>query len=72
MNAAEAIDRACQEPALLDALSWIAVWESERAIAQARGFFETGERTAHNPTAGWDTCFRYLFGRVTERWGART
>lgn len=72
MDAAQAIDRACRESTLLDALSWIAVWESERAIRQAKRFFETGERTGHNPTAGWDTCFGYLFGRVMKRWGART
>ena len=67
MNIDEAVARSCQEPTLLDALSWIAVWETERVIKQAQRFFETGERTGSNG-AGWDTCFRVCFERVIGAW----
>jgi len=66
-NFDEAVEKACAEPTLLEALSWIAVWESERAIAQARKFFETGERTGSNG-GGWDTCFKFCFRKVIERY----
>ena len=60
-----AVIRACEEPTLLDALTWIAVWESERVVVQAR-------RNEIDPATGkqWDTCFRYYFKRVMERYGA--
>lgn len=45
-------ERATLEPSLAKALSWIAVWETERAIRQAR----------NNET--WETCFEILFTRV--------
>jgi hypothetical protein len=67
MNIDEAVAKACLEPTLLDALTWIAVWESERAIQQAKKFFETGERTGSNG-AGWDTCFKVCFEKVMQTW----
>lgn len=67
MKINEAVARACEEPTLLDALTWIAVWECERAIQQARKFYETGERTGANG-AGWDTCFRFCFEPVMKAW----
>lgn len=70
MNITDATARACQEPTLVDALSWIAVWESERAIEQARKFFETGVATGSNG-AGWDTCFRFCFQQVMDAWEKR-
>jgi hypothetical protein len=59
MNFTEAIDRACQEPTLVDALSWIAVWECERVIPNAHSFL-SGERPALANGQGWDSCFKYL------------
>lgn len=54
--------------ALLDALERAALLECERAIQQARRFWETGERTASHG-GGWDTCFRYVFERVLTEHG---
>jgi len=53
------IQEACQQPTLADALAFVAVHESERAIQQAKKFFETGVETAVGK--GWDTCFKVLF-----------
>lgn len=71
MNIDEAIKRALEEPTLIKALSWIAVWESERAIQQARRYFETKVPTGSHG-GGWDTCFEYCFNRVSEAWSRRT
>jgi hypothetical protein len=46
MNITEATERACKESTLLDALTYICIWESERVVKQAR----------ENKT--WETCFR--------------
>lgn len=59
MKLNEAVARACQEPTLLDALSFICVWESERAIKQARFNLGSGSNGA-----GWDTCFKICLGEV--------
>lgn len=66
MNADEAIARACQEPTLIQALNWIAIWETDRAVKQALEWERTGVSTASHG-GGWDTNFGYLFERVTER-----
>jgi len=67
MNIKEAVAKAFEEPTLLDALTWIAVWESERVVQQARKFYLTGERTGSGG-AGWDTCFRSSFQLVMAAW----
>jgi hypothetical protein len=67
MKIDEAVARACREPTLSDALSWIAVWESERAIRQAIEYTKNGNSTASHG-GGWDTCFKYCFDRVLEKW----
>lgn len=67
----QAVKRACQEPTLLDALNWIAVWESERVVRQARAYFETGVSTAGHG-GGWDTCFRHCFSLVMKRYSTPT
>ncbi len=54
-NIDEAVARACRETTLLDALTWIAVWENNRAVKQA------GENDR------WETCFRANFRRVMEK-----
>lgn len=50
------IDRACQEPTLVKALAYIALWESERIVRWAR---------EHDQ---WDSCFEFLIGQVMERY----
>ena len=70
MNIDEAVNRACEEPTLTKALSWIAIWESERAIVQAIEWKRTGVSTASHG-GGWDTCFEYCFKRVIEAWQTR-
>ncbi len=69
MNAQEAVKRALKEDTLAKALSSVALYDCERAIQQARRFFETGERTGADG-AGWDTCFEHLFTQVLEQWEA--
>lgn len=67
MNLHQAVARACEEGSLFDALTYIAVWELERAIAQMREYDRTGIRTGANGGA-WDTCFRRCFEAVTDAW----
>lgn len=67
MNFQEAVKKACEEPTMLDALSWIAVWESERAIQQAHKFL-SGETERDTDGKGWDTCFKFLFQQVMEHY----
>lgn len=69
MNPFEAAEQACQEPTLLDALTWIAVWECERAIKQAHAYKLTGVSTAAQ--GGWDTCFKLCFSLVMQAWERR-
>lgn len=63
MNITEAVKRACEEPTLSKALTWIAVWETERAVAQAFEWKRTGISTAGHG-GGWDTCFERCFEEV--------
>jgi hypothetical protein len=70
MNLEEAIKKACQEATLKKALSWIAIWETERVVRQAKKYFETGVSTASHG-GGWDTCFEVLFGMVLDRYKPR-
>jgi len=65
MNINQAVVRACEEPSLLDALSWICVWENERAIRQARENYGSGA-----DGAGWNTCFRVCLERVLDSYNA--
>ena len=67
MNLEEACQRACQEPTLEEALTWMAVWETERVVAQALEYKRTGVSTAAHG-GGWDTCFKVLFERVLIDW----
>ncbi len=59
MNLIEASAAACREPTLVAALTWIAVWETERVVKQARDNMQ------------WETCFRVCFEQVTCDWAAR-
>ena len=66
-NIDQAVERACKESTLLDALTWICVWESERAIRQVRKNYGSG-----TDGAGWDTCFKYSLKRVMESYPEAT
>jgi len=53
-----AIKRALDEPTLIDALSFLSIWDTERAIAQAK----------RNNFASWETTSKYLFSSCIEQW----
>lgn len=63
MNISEAVNRACKEPTLLKALSFICLWESERVVHQARFSYGSG-----TDGRGWDTCFEYCLKLVLEEY----
>lgn len=56
MNLHEATQRACEAPTLLDALTYICVWESERVVEQAR------------KNTQWETCFRTCLRSVLDNY----
>jgi hypothetical protein len=66
----DAIRRACDEPTLVDALSFVALWECERVIPQAHEFL-SGRKPRDADGRGWDTCFGHLFARVIAAWNER-
>lgn len=59
-NITEATKRACEEPTLLDALTWICIWESERVVKQARKSMQ------------WETCFKVCLQSVLENYIEKT
>jgi len=61
MNISEAVNRAIQEPTLIDALSSICIWESERIVRQVQNNYGSGSNGA-----GWDTCFWICIKLVME------
>lgn len=63
MDLESAVDRACREPTLLDAISWIALWECERVIPKAHSFLN-GETSRNADGMGWETCFKYAINEV--------
>jgi hypothetical protein len=63
MNINEATIIACQQPTLLDALTWICIWENERAIKQATENLGSGSNGA-----GWDTCFKICLENVMNKY----
>ena len=67
MNYVEAVEKACEQPTLIDALSWISVWECERVIPEAHKFLN-GEKERGGNGQGWDTCFRFLIHEVMQRY----
>ena len=56
----EAVKRACEEETFVKALSWIAIWETERIVKQAR------------ENKQWDTMFEYLFKQVADAYWDKT
>ena len=67
MKIDEAVEEACKQPSLIDALDWIAIWESERVTKQAHNFLNTGVSTAGDGK-GWNTCFKHCFEEVMYKW----
>jgi hypothetical protein len=63
----EAVARAMQEPTLAKALSSLAIWETERVVAQVREYDRTGKSTASHG-GGWDTCFELAFRVLLDQW----
>jgi len=66
MNVVEAAKKACEEPTLSEALSWIAVWENDRAVKQALENTKTGNLTGSHHGGLWDTCFGVCFDKILE------
>lgn len=67
MNITEAIERACQEPTLIKALSFMAIWENERAVKQALEWQKTDKSTASH-SGSHDTCFETSFKMLLEKY----
>lgn len=60
----EAVKRSCAELSLAEALSWIAVWETERVVRQAARNILSGERT--HVGGLWETMFQHCFSLVLD------
>jgi hypothetical protein len=58
MNIDQAVARALEQPTLADALTWICVWENDRAVQQAKA----------RPDEPRETCFGMCIRRVREAW----
>lgn len=56
MSITEIVEQSCKQSTLAAALAYVAIWETERVVKQAR----------QNPT--WDTCFEYIFNCVIDQW----
>jgi hypothetical protein len=67
MNFEEVIAEACDKPTLHGALTYAAVWESERVIPVAHEFL-SGRKPVGPNGQGWDSCFSYLIRHVLEEW----
>ena len=67
MDLTEAAKKACEEPTLIDALNFIAIWETERIIKQYDAYKETGVSTTGDDKK-WDTCFKVCFKEVLRQW----
>jgi hypothetical protein len=68
MNSTEAVERACQESSLVEALAWLAVWETDRVVQQAVECHLTGISTA--TYGAYDTCFQTLFRALITKWNS--
>ena len=70
MDLNEAVTVACREETLVDALTYIAVWDSERAVRQAIENYKTKVTLSSEGTFGfvWDTCFKVCFEAVILKW----
>lgn len=68
----EALRRACEEPTLAEALTWLAIWDCDRAVHQAlRNDAARREHREHPATSHgglYETTFLICFKRLLERW----
>lgn len=69
-NIDAAVKIALTQPSLVAALSWMAVWESERVVRQA--IRNTIDDTREADGKRWDTCFEFAFNRLIEKWPSHT
>lgn len=60
MNFEEAVDEACKKTTLVDALSYICVWETERVVKYTREF----------PDEQWETMFHYCIDTVMKKYNS--
>lgn len=67
MNITEATEIACKESTLLDALSHICVWESERVVEQAHRNL-TNNTPINGDLAMWESCFKTCIKSVMENY----
>lgn len=70
VNLDQAVNKACEEKTLVEALTWIAVWETERVIKRVREYDKTGISTASDGKC-WDTCFTLCFKKTMEKWNEK-
>lgn len=71
MNLSEAIQEANKIESLSEALAYLAVWETERAIKQQNEWLLTGVSTAGHG-GSHDTCFALIFRTFLEQRDARS
>ncbi len=64
----EAIATALKQPTLVDALSWIAIWDTERTVRQALRNVGPDNRKETGHGGLWETTFKLLFEQVLEQW----
>ena len=62
MNIDDATKQACKESTLLDALTWICVWESEPVVKQVK------KNLTDSDGKGWDTCFKMCLKKVIDEY----
>lgn len=60
MNFNEAVEEACKKPTLVDALTYICVWESERVVKYTKEF----------PDEQWESCFHYCINNVIQKYNS--
>jgi hypothetical protein len=65
MPEADAIKMACAQPTLVEALSWIAVWECQQAAVKYHTYCVTGVHQGGNGE-GYDTHFKWYFDRIIQ------
>jgi hypothetical protein len=63
-NIEDAVKKACKQPTLLDALTYMAIWESGRIVEQAKDNLAM----ANLGMKSWDSCFNYCFKKVFEEY----
>ena len=68
MNITEATAKACEQPTLIDALSWICVWETKRIIKRYKKNLNTAIIETNHGV--WKACFNYCIENVMDNYKA--